>query len=132
MVWLDVGVNVYETPDPASNVTYVIDIASNYTIVGEAHDHNGDLWGKLKSGVGWICLSRTYKEQEPTTKTFERYLVWLNIGVNIHEQPDSNSMITYVIDEAANYTIVAEAYDGSGDLWGKLKSGVGWVNLSQL
>ena len=132
LVWLDLGVTVYESPDFASDVTYVIDIASNYTIVDEAHDRNGNLWGKLKSGVGWVCLSRTYKEQEPTTKAFERYLVWLNLGVNIHEQPDRNSQITYVIDEASNYTIVAEAYDSSGNLWGKLKSGVGWVNLSQL
>ena len=27
-----------------------------YTIVEEQYDDNGKLWGKLKSGIGWICL----------------------------------------------------------------------------
>lgn len=30
-----------------------------YTIVSEKKDSQGDLWGKLKSGVGWICLKYT-------------------------------------------------------------------------
>ncbi len=31
--------------------------------------------------------------------------------------------------ETGIYTIVAEEYDAAGNLWGKLKSGVGWVLL---
>ena len=32
-----------------------------YTIVDEKPDKNGNLWGKLKSGAGWICLDYAYK-----------------------------------------------------------------------
>ena len=31
--------------------------SGTYTIVEEATDEAGKLWGKLKSGVGWICVS---------------------------------------------------------------------------
>ena len=32
-----------------------------YTIIEEAKDKNGGLWGKLKSGAGWISLQYTEK-----------------------------------------------------------------------
>lgn len=70
------------------------------------------------------------KEEKQSSASFESYLTWLNVGVYVHEKPDPTSNVTYVIDTATNYTIVDESYDESGDLWGKLKSGVGWVNLS--
>ena len=70
------------------------------------------------------------KEEKQSTSSFESYLAWLNVGVYVHEKPDPTSNVTYVIDTATNYTIVDESYDEYGDLWGKLKSGVGWVNLS--
>ncbi|MBU5462451.1 hypothetical protein [Lachnoclostridium sp. MSJ-17] len=70
------------------------------------------------------------KEEKQSSASFESYLTWLNVGVYVHEKPDPTSNVTYVIDTATNYTIVDESYDEYGDLWGKLKSGVGWVNLS--
>ena len=70
------------------------------------------------------------KEEKQSSDSFESYLTWLNVGVYVHEKPDPTSNVTYVIDTATNYTIVDESYDEYGDLWGKLKSGVGWVNLS--
>ena len=33
-----------------------------YTIVEEQADEEGNLWGKLKSGVGWICLSELHAD----------------------------------------------------------------------
>ncbi len=61
---------------------------------------------------------------------FESYLVWLDSGVTVYEKPDSSSAVTYVIDISTKYTIVDEAVDSYGNRWGKLKSGVGWVNLA--
>ncbi|MED9970782.1 MAG: PASTA domain-containing protein [Ruminococcus sp.] len=61
---------------------------------------------------------------------FESYLVWLDSGVKVYENPDSSSAVTYVIDISTKYTIVDEALDSLGNRWGKLKSGVGWVDLA--
>ena len=134
LVWLNAGVRVHGKPNASSGVTHIIETSTNYTIVEEATDSSGNLWGKLKSGIGWVNLS--YPDVEETTvatqtpTAFESYLVWLNVGDNVYAQPDASSSVTYVIDTSTNYTIVDEAYDGSGTLWGKLKSGVGWVKLS--
>jgi hypothetical protein len=37
--------------------------ASAYTIIEEAEDDFGNLWGRLKSGAGWIDLTRLEKEE---------------------------------------------------------------------
>ena len=35
----------------------LIEEAGAYTIVEEATDADGNLWGRLKSGLGWVCLT---------------------------------------------------------------------------
>ena len=60
---------------------------------------------------------------------FERYLIDVVNYVNYYESPDFNSRVTGQFTELTKYTIVDEAYDNYGSLWGKLKSGVGWVNI---
>ena len=47
-----------------------------------------------------------------------------------YQLPTYNSKINGRITKTTIYTIVDEKYDESGYLWGKLKSGVGWVNLN--
>lgn len=71
------------------------------------------------------------REEEQSSNLFESYLVWLDEGIYVRESPDQNSNVTYKIDVSTKYTIVDEAYDDIGNLWGKLKSGVGWVNLTE-
>lgn len=34
-----------------------------YTIIAESYDDNGKMWGKLKSGAGWVALEQTEKFQ---------------------------------------------------------------------
>lgn len=42
---------------PSYDSDFVEDLpAGTYTIVEEAYDENNNLWGKLKSGLGWICV----------------------------------------------------------------------------
>lgn len=36
------------------------------------------------------------------------------------------------VEVAGTYTIVEEAWDNEGNLWGRLKSGAGWVNLTEI
>lgn len=48
----------YHTPQ-----TGRVELAGVYTIVEEAYDDSGNLWGKLKSGAGWLDLTRLKKEE---------------------------------------------------------------------
>lgn len=54
----DPGMKIYEYPDFQANQGSMDTIGQTgvYTIVEEATDDAGNLWGKLKSGAGWICL----------------------------------------------------------------------------
>lgn len=52
----------------------------------------------------------------------------LDPALNIRVQPSLTAKINGVIRDKSIYTIVAQQY-GSGVLWGKLKSGAGWISL---
>lgn len=52
----------------------------------------------------------------------------LDPALNIRAQPSLTAKINGVICDKGVYTIVAQQY-GSGILWGKLKSGAGWISL---
>lgn len=64
----------------------------------------------------------------PTQNT--PYLKSIPAEVCIFAQPDPDSAYTRNIGEDGVFTIVEEYRHANGDLWGRLKSGVGWVNLS--
>ena len=48
---------IHSGPALAHDVTALVEEAGAYTIVEEATDADGNLWGKLKSGLGWVCLT---------------------------------------------------------------------------
>lgn len=52
---------------PGYQYKYVgnVGIAGIYTIVEEARDSSGVLWGKLKSGVGWVDLNNIHRLENP-------------------------------------------------------------------
>lgn len=52
----------------------------------------------------------------------------LDPALNIRAQPSLTAKINGVIRDKSVYTIVATAH-GDGILWGKLKSGAGWISL---
>ena len=56
--------NTYEIHEgPSYNSTYVQMLPKGtFTIVAEEYDSNNNLWGKLKSGVGWICVAENTGE----------------------------------------------------------------------
>ena len=48
---------IYAAPGFVNEVTALVEEAGAYTIVEEATDADGNLWGRLKSGLGWVCLT---------------------------------------------------------------------------
>ena len=48
---------IYAGPAFAYDAAALVEEAGSYTIVEEAIDADGNTWGRLKSGAGWICLT---------------------------------------------------------------------------
>lgn len=66
-----------------------------------------------------------YRDGFETEPPFESYILHVsNPNLTIYAEPSYYSSVTGYITDQGYYTIVAE--DGS---WGKLKSGMGWINL---
>lgn len=51
---------------------------------------------------------------------------------SIYEGPGYDYVFAGTVRERGTYTIVEEIWDQEGNLWGKLKSGAGWVNLTEI
>lgn len=116
---------IYRGPGYACGYAQDVGADGVYTIVEEAVCEDGYLWGKLKSGVGWVMLRRV-------EYAFESYTIKLGDWVEIYEGPGYGCSYAGVIGEDGIFTIVAEEIDDEGNCWGKLKSGAGWVNLTRV
>lgn len=69
------------------------------------------------------------KKDKPPDNTDKSFCVRvLDPALNIRAQPSLNAKINGVIRDKGIYTIVAQQH-GDGVLWGKLKSGAGWISL---
>lgn len=71
---------------------------------------------------------------QPTTATtqataFSPYTVTLEGATWVYQQPSFDSLCVQSVGEDGIYTIVEEAWDSTGRLWGRLRSGIGWVAL---
>jgi hypothetical protein len=99
-----------------------------YTIVEEAHDKYGNLWGKLKSGAGWVMLETS--ESEPVAIHDVPYTTSLKATDDIYDGPGYDYGYLKEVGEDGVYTIVEERIGDDGFLWGRLKSGAGWVRLT--
>lgn len=51
---------------------------------------------------------------------------------SIFDGPGYDYIFSGTVKEAGTYTIVEEVWDNEGNLWGRLKSGAGWVDLSEI
>lgn len=60
------------------------------------------------------------------------YTTALHAAVPIFGGPSYDEVPLRVVEEDGIYTIVEEITDAEGNLWGRLKSGAGWVDLSAL
>ena len=48
---------LYAGPAFVHGISAMVGEAGTYTIVEEITDADGNLWGRLKSGAGWLCLT---------------------------------------------------------------------------
>lgn len=73
---------IYSGPGYVYNYVGTVEIAGAYTIVAEKYDDDGHLWGKLKSGAGWIDLTNSrysngHREENP------QLLIGYRVGDNV-------------------------------------------------
>jgi len=59
----------------------------------------------------------------------ENYLLPLYAGEKIYAGPGYEFAVAQTLAEDGTFTIVAQQWDSADNLWGKLKSGAGWVFL---
>ena len=103
---------------------------------------NGTLPVKPTEPVTQAVTQTTVSSEIQTTATtttvttvtgkngFQPYVLkFANPAVSVYAEPDYSSEVTTVIDDRGSYTIIEESKDSYGNLWGKLQSGNGWIDL---
>lgn len=86
-------------------------------------------WGD-KEQVQWTELEWEQPEPESTSKV--PYTVDIkHLNLPIFDGPSYDHTVTEVVYTKGLYTITEEASDGEGNIWGKLKSGLGWIDLGE-
>ena len=127
LVVLGEEIRAYEGPSYHNGYTgFIVGQSGTYTIVEERWDDEGHLWGRLKSGAGWVDLTEIRAERP----AFESYILTLSAVTPIYSGPSYDDGHAGVVGTDGTYTIVEERWDDEGNLWGRLKSGAGWVNLT--
>lgn len=83
----------YDGPSYDNSPVGTVEVAGTYTIVEEVLDSEGNLWGKLKSGVGWVDLSLIEKESQnmPLVTVAKASKTILDSGNYHYCQADSSS-----------------------------------------
>jgi len=58
------------------------------------------------------------------------YTIALDASLPIFDGPGYDNVYVRTVGEDGVFTIIEEDADGEGNVWGKLKSGIGWVDLT--
>ena len=69
---------------------------------------------------------------EPETTDLPYLLKIQRADQSIFSEPHYDSRLVGVVEAAGTYTITEEITDGEGILWGRLKSGLGWVDITDI
>jgi len=74
------------------------------------------------------------QDEAPASEQTENlpYTIRLSGLISIFDQPTYDGCYVQSVGEDGVYTIVEEEPDEEGNLWGKLKSGIGWIDLTAL
>lgn len=128
--------NVRKGPGTNYGIATTVKKGEVYTIVGEAKN-GSTVWGKLKSGAGYISLDYTEKLTDgkvtQTTTPAQNtgsYKVKVTADVlNVRKGPGTGYGIATTVKQGEVYTIVDEVKSGNAT-WGKLKSGAGYISLA--
>ena len=116
--------NIRQGPGTNYGIASSIKDKGTYTIVKESQGPGATLWGKLKSGAGWISLDYTDKKSTGTTSGFKLGLYVVNTpsGLNVRKGPGTSNEIIKTYKNGTRF----DTYEISGD-WARTPSG--WVNL---
>ena len=66
------------------------------------------------------------------TAALASYTTSLPAGSTVYADPGYYGEITETLSADGTFTITEEQRDAAGNLWGKLKSGAGWVDLTDI
>lgn len=123
------NLNIRTGPGTAYQSVGSLDKNDVYTIT---EVNSQGTWGKLKSGAGWISLNENYVTKvevavpQPTETPSTKFIVKIKAKeLNVRKGPSMDYVIVERVFQGDAYTIVEK--DGS---WGKLLSGIGWINIS--
>ena len=116
---------------PGTNfgITGQITDHGTYTIVKESTGSGATLWGKLKSGEGWISLDYTNKNPGSSSGGYVQtyrlglYVVNTPSGLNVRKGPGTKYDIVKTYRNGTRF----DTYEINGD-WARTPSG--WVNLN--
>ena len=106
-----------DVPDWVINENwYVLSVLGDRVVIDKNEKQNNSICSPIN--IKYLTLVKK--------AVFEPYLVRVNIDdLVIYKQPTTNSSITGHIKDRGIYTIVEQ----KDEKWGKLKSGMGWIEL---
>lgn len=125
-----VGAQIFFYYDGDINHTGIVE-SINGTTITTIEGNSGDkvsrnsynIKNEIIAGYGIPAYSDISQQKE---EKISSYLVKVCANVlNVRSQPDMSAAVTALVKKDDVYTIVEEKGE-----WGKLKSGVGWINLS--
>lgn len=112
---------VWSEPTYNSRTVGTVQKAGTYTIVQECKDQEGNLWGKLKSGMGWVDLTLNKSEQtsKPLVTASEADSALINSG-NCHycvidETEYAFPVALYVHSNVMNVRLYTMVLDSVGE-----------------
>lgn len=88
--------NIRQGPGTNYGITGQITDKGTYTIIEESTGNGASLWGRLKSGAGWIALDYTSKSGDipkPSGYVLGKYVVNTPAGLNVRTSPVNGSII---------------------------------------
>lgn len=124
------GVNIRENPTTDADIEGLTYHNEVYTIDKTTTGKGAKEWGHLENGQGWIALDYTTRLIENQAKpTIKPEVVRVTAStLNIRQQPNLSGKIVGAITDKGAYAIV-EKQEADSYVWGRLKSGSGWIAL---
>lgn len=103
---VEAGQPIFEGPGYACDYAGEVSEDGTYTIVEEERDDSGNLWGRLKSGAGWIDLTNVRGEEAansaPLISVAKAGWAFLEDGSYheyIHEESDATVRLAFSADQ---------------------------------
>ena len=104
-----------------------------YQLSDHFAETENNLWNACKIyGLDHIPQASDGGTTESDKIKYLPYKQKIRLGASIYTGPGTEFTWHKTTEEEGTFTIVAEVPDAYGDLWGKLKSGSGWVSLTQV